>query len=239
MKPILDKFKLSQSSFRPKTAADLFALRLACKLGESAAASHYAHLADKYSEAQMINAFRRSIRISKAQDIGKRFHVELGNVPSEISNGNGAHLIAIRVERRSIAAAVFYGERLEYCQVRQLPSDKDKVVASAIRFVIWMASQFHLDSAAVESIPDGNEIQRRVLTDAIVKALRERLLPIWEVTKQDLFRAYGYPPLKSRKELREVIIEVWPVLMGTNSKSFIQDAAALGLYVQVERLFLH
>jgi hypothetical protein len=237
MEPILGKFKTTL--FRPKTTTDLFALRLACKLGDSAAASHYAQLASQYSEARMLTAFRRTIAIREGQGLGKRFHRELENVRFDNSNGNGAHLIAIRVERRSIAAAVFHGQNLEYCQVRQLSSDKNKVVGSAIRFITWMAGQFQLDSVAIESIPNGNEIQRGILTDAIIQALRERLLPIWETSKQDLFRAYGYPPLKCRKELREAITDIWPVLAGTNGKTFIQDAVALGLYVQIERLFLH
>jgi hypothetical protein len=237
MEPILEKFKVS--AFKPRTVSDLLALRLAWKLGDSSAASHYAQLVSRHSEAQLLTAFRRTILVKREQDLGKRFHVELERVGSDVSNGNGAHLIAIRVERRSIAAAVFFGQQLEYCDLRQLPSDKDKVVGSAVRFFNWIASQFQLDSAAIETIPNGNEIQRQMLTTAVIQVLRERLLPIWEVAKQDLFRAYGHPPLKSRKELRETITDIWPVLSGTNGKTFIQDATALGLYVQIERLFLH
>jgi hypothetical protein len=239
MKSILDNFEMPKSSFRPKTTTDLFALILALKLGDPKAVRHYAQLAIKNSQDQMIFAFKQAMRTGETDDKGRRFHQELENVNSNISNGNGSRLIAIRVERRSIAAAIFSGERLEYCQVRQLPSDKDKVIGSAVRFIVWMTSQFSPDSAAIEAIPNGNEIQRRSLTVAIVKVMRERMLPIWEVAKRDLFWAYGCPPLRCRRELREVIADMWPVLLGTKSKTFIQDAVALGLYVQIERLFLY
>lgn len=239
MKPILEKFKMPGLAFRPKTTTELFALIIACKLGDSAAVSHYAQLTLQNSESRMLVAFHHAIRIDKAQDLGKLFHLQLPNVPLDVPNGNSVRLIAIRVERRSVAVAVLHGEQLEYCQVRQLPSDKDKVIDSAIRFIIWMTNQFSPDSVAIELIPNGNEIQRRILTDAIIKTMRDRLLPIWEVSKQDLFRAYGYPPLKCRKELRDVITGLWPVLLGANSRTFIQDAVALGLYVQMERRFLH
>ena len=239
MKPILDNFEVPKSSFRPKTTTELFALILALKLSDPAAVRHYAQLAIQNTQDRMLIAFKRTMRMSKTDDRGRRFHQELENVRPNVSNGNGSRLIAIRVERRSIAAAIFSGERLEYCQVRQLPSDKEKVIGSAIRFIIWMANQFPSDSVAIEAIPNGNEIQRQIITAAIIKVIRERMLPIWEVAKRDLFLAYGYPPLKCRKELREVIAGLWPILLGTKSKIFIQDAVALGLYVQVERHFLH
>jgi hypothetical protein len=53
-----------------------------------------------------------------------------------------------------------------------------------------------------------------------------------------LLEACGHPALKSRGELREVATAIWPVLIGTHAKVFIQDAAILGLYVQNERLFI-
>ena len=94
-----------------------------------------------------------------------------------------------------------------------------------------------VDSAAIELISIGDEIQRQVLTDAIIFILRQRMLPIWQIPKSEVFGAFGHPSLKSRKQLREVIANIWPVLAGTNGKSYIRDAAALGLYVQTERRF--
>jgi hypothetical protein len=240
MLPIFDSFCSQPLAFRPKTATDLFALRLAFRLGDAVSAGHYAQLAYKYPESRLLVAFRRAVSTpGSLEEQCRRFHLELDKVQGSAPINGNVKLLAIRVERRSVAAAIFYGSRLEYSQVRQLSSDKNKILPSALRFIAWISEQFPLDSATVESIPNGNEIQRRLLKDAIAQSLLESLLPIWEVSKKDLFQAYGHPPLKSRRELREVVTSMWPVLAGTNAKAFIQDAVALGLYVQVERLFLN
>ena len=137
-----------------------------------------------------------------------------------------------------MAVAVFYGDHLEYADVRHLSSTKDKALESAIAFIEWIADQFPVDSAALELIPNGNEIQRRIISTAIIDSLRARLMSIWEIEKSDLFQAFGYPPLKSRKELRAVVGDILLSLENVKSNILIKDAVALGLHVQTERSFL-
>jgi hypothetical protein len=137
-----------------------------------------------------------------------------------------------------VAAAIFRGGHLEYSDSRQLSSTRDKAGASAVGFVDWLLRRFPIEFATLESIPNGHEIQRRVLHDAICRKLRERALSIWEVPRQELLEVCGYPPLKSRSQLRELATEIWPILAGTHAKLFIQDAAVLGLHIQTERLFI-
>jgi len=146
-------------------------------------------------------------------------------------------LISIRIERRTVAAAVFYGEQLEYTDSRQLSSDNDRAFASAVGFIRWMLNRFPVESAALEAIRDG-EFQRRVLHDGISEALRGQGLPIWEIPKSVLLDGCGQPSLKSRAEIRQIATAIWPVLAGTHARVFIQDAAMLGLHVQIERLFI-
>ena len=239
MKSILDRFAPATSAFRPKTPSEFFAFRLAHKLGDATTAQHYVTLLGQYSESHFLIAFRRTFKARPRSDLGRRFHVELRNVHANGFGSNGAEkLLALRIERRSVAAAIFQGDHLEYTQVRQLSSAKDKALGSAVGFINWITDHLPVDSATVEAIEIGEEFQRRTLHEAIMQTLRDRVLPAWMVSKKDLFAAYGYPPLKSRKELREVISMMWPVLAGANGKTFIQDAAALGLYVQTERHFI-
>src|SRR5436190_16991964 len=47
--------------FRPTTVRELFVLRLAQKLGEPAAAEHYAELARRHSDETLLLAYRRTI----------------------------------------------------------------------------------------------------------------------------------------------------------------------------------
>jgi len=146
-------------------------------------------------------------------------------------------LAAIKIERRSVAVAVFTNRHLEYTQVRQLSSAADKADASAVGFVSWILATFDVTSAALEQIQDGEEIRRAQLNEVVRTTLRNVGIPMWEAPKQELFEAYGVPPLRTRKELRAVVASIWPILNGRNGDGGILDAVALGLYVQTERLF--
>ncbi len=238
MNRILDQFIPVASAFQPNTAGEVFSLRLAQKLGDAQAARHYVSLADSHSEGQIMSAYRRTLRAGGNGDLGRRFHVELERIHSNGNHNHNSRLIAIRVERRAVAAAIFHGDHLEYTDARQLSSAHDRALVSAVGFINWMLEHFPADSATLEAIPNGHEFQRQILHNAICEALRERMLPIWEVAKRDILEGCGHPPLKSRKDLREVATAIWPILAGTHAKVFIQDAAILGLHVQTERLFI-
>ncbi|MGJ5814480.1 hypothetical protein [Paludibaculum fermentans] len=239
MNSILARFEVTpRTTFRPKTATELFALRLASRLNDTDASGHYLGLLERFSEAELLAAYRRTTKPGLHGDVGRRYQTELRHSQGSGPLDKDLKLIAVRVERRSVAVAVLYGDRLEYVQVRQLSSVKDKALGSAVSFVEWVCDQFRLDSAALESISIEDEIQRKAISTAITQVFRDRLIPIWEIPKVDLLTAYGHPRLKSRKELRAVITGIWPSLEGTNSKVLIQDAVALGLYVQTERLFI-
>jgi hypothetical protein len=210
-------------------------MRLAQKLEDIKAVDHYLRLAQEYSDGQLLSAYRRVAQANG--DRGRLFHAELERI-----NGNGnqerqANLISVRVERRSIGVVVFRGDQLEYTDARQLSSAHDKALSSALGFINWMLDQFSVESAAVELIPSG-QFHRRVLHDAICRTLRDRMLPLWEVPMAALLEGCGYPALKSRTQLRDVATHIWPILEGTHAKVFIQDAAILGLHVQIERLFI-
>lgn len=239
MKPLLDRFLPSSAVFRPKSTTDFFALRLAHKLDDAAAANHYARLTQDHSESQLLAAYRRVVDWRSDGHLGRRFHVELDRVQGNGGNGKNANVIAVRVHRRAVAAVIFLGDHIEYTQVRQLASARDKALSSTVGFMNWITEQFRLDSAALEIIPSAEDVQRQILNRAVIQVLRDHLLPIWEVTKRDLISSYANPPPRFRKEIREVVADIWPVLAGSNGKSLIQDAAALGLYVQTERMFLH
>jgi hypothetical protein len=150
---------------------------------------------------------------------------------------NEIKMAAIKVERRSIAVAIFIGRGLDYTQTRELASDFNKAQASAIGFINWVIATFRIQSAAIEIVPAGNAMRRSMLTDTIIEVFRDGGISLWDVRKHDLFQAFGVPALKSRRDLREVITSIWPILPTRNGKVPALDAVALGLYVQTERLF--
>jgi hypothetical protein len=238
MPTILSRFTPDYSAVRPQTVKELFGLRLARKLNDGDAAAHYAVLAARHSEECLVAAYHRAAA-GGAGGIAKRFHNELSRDDgcSDACNPR-LKLLALRVERRAVAAAVFYGEQIEYTQVRHLASVGSKALSTAVGFTNWLVEQFSPDSFAIEVFGDEPEIRRRVLCDAVIEALRDRYLPYWPVRKSDLLMSFGHPPLRSRREVRNIVTRVFPILIGSDGQSFIQDAVAVGLYVQIERLFL-
>lgn len=238
MQSILDRFRPQSSTFRPANSQDVFALRLAQKLGDATAVRHYASLPDDYSITQLLCAYRRAVRAAGNGQRGQRFHQELEGIQSNGDHNHAPSLIAVRIERRAVAAAIFHGDHIEYTDARQLSSAHDKALASTVGFVNWLLEHFPVDSAVLDSPTKGYGLHRQGLHDAICVVLRERVLPIWEVTKTEQFNGFGHPPAQSRKELRQVATAIWPILAGTHAKVFIQDAAILGLHVQTERLFI-
>ncbi len=146
-------------------------------------------------------------------------------------------LVSFRVERRSVAVAIFLGEQLDYTQPRQLPTDAERATASLTGFVNWVLDSFRVELSAIELINPGFEIRRAELTRLTITILREAAIPISEVTKLELFAAFGVPALTSRKELRECAASIWPILNDPHAGAGVLDAAALGAYVETERLF--
>ena len=240
MVSLLDQFSLSPVPIRAGMEEDLFGLMLASKLRDQAAARHYVQLSSRHPRERLLTAYRRTLRSSNPHsDLGKNFHRELERLNGSQNGVHETRLIAVHIERRSVAAAVLDGERLIYTQRLELSSNRERVVGSAVGFLTRLIQQLAPESAALEYIPPDRVIQRAALSQALLTALREAALPVWEVNKHSLLEAYGAPRLRSRRELREVICAIWPSLTGSNGNRFIQDAAALGLYVQTERLFLH
>jgi len=149
---------------------------------------------------------------------------------------NPSKLVALNVERRSLAMAIFIDQRLDYTDARQLSSSEEKANESAVGFLNWALSIFPIGSAALEVIA-GAEIRRARLNRSILEAFRERGIPVWEITPEELLGAFGEPPLRGRREVRETVLSIWPILDGRKAESSILDAAALGLLVQTKRLF--
>jgi hypothetical protein len=238
MTQILDQIAESRRNpFRPASPDDYFALRLAHRLGEPEAAAHYALLASQYPQEKLIAAFRKATCGEPRAKAGRTFHEYLR--PDR--NGNGGlprpRLLALRVERRTIAVAVFAGTHLEGRRVLQLSSNPARAESSAASFIRSVLSQADCKSVAIETAPDQTDILRSVLHRAIVAQIRATSISLWEISKKTLLGALGYPPLRSRRELRDAALSIWPLPNLKRTQMCALDAFALGLFVQTERLF--
>jgi hypothetical protein len=244
MMNILDQVARSSSSarygqFQPNDQREYFALRLAQKLDDAAAARHYVELLDHYSEAQLLAAYRRAKIAGSHLDSARSFHLELKRLEGRTGDRPAIRrLAAIRIERRAVAVAILESEHLAAPpQVRQLSSNSDKALNSAASFISRILEKYPLGTAALETIPCETEVWRGDLMEIVSRVLVEQNIGIWEVSKLDVLASFGHPHLRFRNQARQVISTIWPGINGSFGSPLIKDALALGLYCQVERLF--
>jgi len=231
---ILEQIANTYNRFRPLNSTDFFALCLAHKLGDFDSAAHYASLASQVGQDALLVAYTRAKKhVLGGENLPMRFHQELVHVKAAFVESPGK-LLSLRIERRTIAAAVFIGTRLDFTQARELSSVPAKAAASTAGFLGWLTQTVPCESAALE-LETRVEMRRGALNASAQRFLRDQGVSLWEIPKRDLLARFGLPPPVSRKELREIICSMWPVL--DPDRKSILDATALGLYVQTERLF--
>src|SRR5436190_9152261 len=110
---ILDQIARRPSRFSPSSIQEFYAFCLARKLGEPLAAEHYLELLSRHSEEKLLAAFRRAVDGQQSKvNLARVFHLELANGHTNGKNGSTAKLLAIKVERRSIAVVIFAGEQI-------------------------------------------------------------------------------------------------------------------------------
>jgi hypothetical protein len=222
--------------FRPASTEHFVALRLAQRLNDAGAVHHYVELCDRHAEGVLLTAYRQAMT-SGSRDLARSFHAALEGVGRNGSGVTPRHLAAIRIERRAIAVAIFNGGRLKYPPIaRQLSSDPNKALGSAAMFIDHIGRKCSFTNAAVEVLPDGGETQRSQLAKIVKEVLVQRQVVISQFAKAEILAAFGYPPLRFRSEVREVISAMWPEVNGEFGSPLIKDALALGLYCQVEHL---
>ena len=144
------------------------------------------------------------------------------------------HLLAIKLTGRTATAAVYFGPELHYTEVRQLASDLGQAKTSLVGFLSSLIEHFRVDSTVSEQ--STVDTRATALTTSMLDLLREKALPHWAVKKSELFTAYGEVSLTSTRALRDVVNNYWPHIINEQDDRTCLDAAALGLYLQTERM---
>ena len=225
------------SWFRPLSPDEYFALRLARLLGEPEAAAHYAILVSQYSQTKLLSAYHRATLAARsAERLSRVFHDYLS--ASGANGGNGVprpRLLAVKIERRAVAVALFSGLHLEGRRVLQLSSDPTRAEASTAAFIREVLSENDCPSAAVESV--SGDVRRAILHATILQQCRDNGISVLGISAKIVLETLAHPPLRSRGELRALMLQMWPVQGLKQSQMCALDAFALGLYVQTEWLF--
>jgi hypothetical protein len=146
-------------------------------------------------------------------------------------------LLAIRIRRRSVATAVFAGRQLEYLETLHLSNDPEIVTDSIRRFLARIIEHFKPADAALGASRASQGERVKSLTQTTQEMLSSAGIPIWTVEDKSVLESFAMPKLKSKQQLRPIVQSFWPHLGYRQLSAY--EAAALGLYIQVDRLLSH
>jgi len=148
-------------------------------------------------------------------------------------------IAAFKVCRRSISAAVFAGQTLDYIDTQHLSNVPEAAADAAERFISWIIENFHPEVAAlsVDEEDRDQQLRAQVLTKSAKEYLLYRGIPVWKTTDSELLQSYAIPALTNKKDLRQIGRSIWPHIEHEQVSAL--DAALVGLYVQTERLLSH
>ena len=146
-------------------------------------------------------------------------------------------LLAIRIRRRSVAAAVFSGRHLEYMDMLHLCNEPEVVTDAVARFLARILENFKPSDVALGTSRVAQGERVKALTQLVESMLTAEGVPIWKVDDKTLLESYAVPKLKNKDQLRPIVLSFWPHLGHRQASAF--EAAALGLHVQVDRLLSH
>jgi hypothetical protein len=144
-------------------------------------------------------------------------------------------LLAIKIRRRLVAAAIFAGQSLEHLECLHLCDEPENVIDSVARFLAHMLEKFRPSSAAISLGPSSHGQRVNMLMDLVERMLRSEIVSIWKIEDKMLLESFARPKLKSKRQLKDIVQSFWPQLEPQELVAF--EAAALGFYVQTERLF--
>ena len=146
-------------------------------------------------------------------------------------------LLALKIRRRQVSAAVFSGRHPQFLETLQLCNEPDEATDAVARFLAWVLENFKPDTAAIGTSQARQGERVRKLNEIVENMFLSEGIPVWKIEDKELLNAYAFPKLKNKKQLRPIVSSFWPEFEQRKFAAF--EAAALGLYVQVERLLSH
>jgi hypothetical protein len=146
------------------------------------------------------------------------------------------HLLSFKMTARSLTVAVLSERELIYIEVRKLAPNMAQARNSITALLRSLAAHFYIDSAAI--MESEGETRAKRLSAHLLNELHALQLPHWPVKESTILSAYAEEPLSRTSALREAVANYWPHIIDDKSDKTCLDAAALGLYIQTERLLV-
>jgi hypothetical protein len=231
---ILEEVEKSRARVVPETVNQFFGLQIARELSEEKNARAYLGLSDRHSISSLLRAFKVAKSAEQKTD-ALISHLKIAH-PGSDQILPALPLLAIRVSRRAIAAAVFVRLDLQRAVVRELPSKSALADLRAEVFMRSLLESFPESLVALEALPEAQETRQRALSLRVTQVVREEAVPLTELQPQEVLEAFSIPSGRNRAQVRAVLERIFPELPERFPNRAILDACALGLLVQSTRL---
>jgi hypothetical protein len=143
-------------------------------------------------------------------------------------------ILSLRVARRALGVAVFQDDQFEVLDGRHLSSDRSLAEQTATSYLEQFLGNADMRGAVLLA-PDERHTPPTSMLRVVQTILVRAGLSIRIVHCDEMFRAFGYPPLKNRAELQRVVGTLLPeaeVFKGA-VRPYVIEAAALALYADV------
>lgn len=141
-------------------------------------------------------------------------------------------ILALRVARRAIAAAIMGDEEFTLLDGRHISSRRQSMVTSVHRYLAGLLEQ--RQPAGVLILAPEERYDERGILPEVQAVLTRAGSPMRIVRVPELLKAFGVPPLQTREQLWDVIGTIAPDLANVQSstKPYIVEAAGLALYAE-------
>jgi RNase H-fold protein (predicted Holliday junction resolvase) len=141
-------------------------------------------------------------------------------------------ILSLRISRRAIGVAVMTSDGVIAADGRHLSSNAQRAVTAATRYVDRLLQSQALTGVVVEAPLEGGSRTTDGVLASVRELLSEKAISTVVLRKSDLLVAYGTSRLRSRKELRAIVSDYWPVLAGMTGRlgPYARDAAAAALF---------
>jgi hypothetical protein len=142
-------------------------------------------------------------------------------------------LLALRVSRRAIGAAVSDSQGLHITDGQHLRSNKSQAIKAAVAFVDRLVNESVTTIAVDRPLPGASAVGDALMQHLATVAREHRIL-LLSVEKAAILSAYGVTPVRTRGAVRALVVEYWPELLkvGRSVNAHVVDAAAANLYAE-------
>lgn len=147
----------------------------------------------------------------------------------------GQRLATFKVTGSAVALALFADRELEYVELRHLMVDVGRATNTLRSFLGWTLEILKPNDAVVSAAKGRDQKADRYMS-FIREFLNNCGLPVREVSVDDLLNNYAIPPVRTKAQLAKVALGIWPHLRGRGLQYPMLEAAAMGLYVQTDRV---